>query len=147
MSRPRRVFGLRPVAATSLLLALTLGTLTGCEVADFLAWGMTTYPAEHYAVIIADHGASWPGVGGDESAEEDTLSLAELEPGHSWDYTSLQYLVDTPDADVDDLGRALIEALRPRHRMSRRMRRSLCLWSTSLAWPRWTTHSQPSAPP
>ncbi|GAB3121992.1 hypothetical protein GCM10027056_11500 [Glaciibacter psychrotolerans] len=103
------MFGLRPVAATSLLLALTLGTLTGCEVADFLAWGMTTYPAEHYAVIIADHGASWPGVGGDESAEEDTLSLAELEPGHSWDYTSLQYLVDTPDADVDDLGRALIE--------------------------------------
>jgi hypothetical protein len=45
---------------------------------DFIARGIRAYPAEHYAVIISDHGASWPGVGGDESAGGDSLSLAEL---------------------------------------------------------------------
>ncbi|MDY7529049.1 MULTISPECIES: clostripain-related cysteine peptidase [Cryobacterium] len=45
---------------------------------DFITRGISAYPAEHYAVIISDHGASWPGVGGDESADGDSLSLAEL---------------------------------------------------------------------
>lgn len=27
--------------------------------ADFITWGTTTYPAEHYALIIWDHGAGW----------------------------------------------------------------------------------------
>ena len=36
------------------------------------------YPAEHYALVISDHGASWPGVGGDESAGGNGLDLAEL---------------------------------------------------------------------
>lgn len=125
--------------------------------ADFISWGLTNYPADNYSLIISDHGASWPGVGGDESSEEDTLSLAELdagiadglaaagvdrldllgfdaclmatwevahalsaradrllasqelEPGHGWDYSALQYLVDNPGADVDELGQALID--------------------------------------
>jgi len=46
--------------------------------ADFITRGITDYPADNYALIISDHGASWPGVGGDESSEEDSLSLAEL---------------------------------------------------------------------
>lgn len=49
--------------------------------ADFIARGVEAYPADNYALIISDHGASWPGVGGDESAEYDTLSLAELGEG------------------------------------------------------------------
>ena len=49
--------------------------------AQFIENGITAYPADHYSLIISDHGASWPGVGGDESAEEDSLSLAEIHEG------------------------------------------------------------------
>lgn len=45
---------------------------------DFIANGIAANPAQHYALIISDHGASWPGVGGDISADEDGLSLGEL---------------------------------------------------------------------
>lgn len=124
--------------------------------ADFIAQGFEAYPAGHHALVISDHGASWPGVGGDESAGHDSLSLAEiegaiaaglegagidkldllgfdaclmatyevastlapyadrmlasqeLEPGHGWNYRTLQVLVDEPGAPVDALGSALI---------------------------------------
>jgi hypothetical protein len=49
--------------------------------ADFITTGIQNYPAEHYALIISDHGASWPGVGGDESQGGDGLDLAELNAG------------------------------------------------------------------
>ena len=35
----------------------------------FITEGIAAFPAEHYAVIISDHGAAWPGVGPDDSAE------------------------------------------------------------------------------
>lgn len=125
--------------------------------ADFIASGIEAYPAGHYGLIISDHGASWPGVGGDESADHDYLSLdelngaiaaglegagvdkldllgfdaclmatyevastlapladrllasQELEPGHGWNYGSLQVLDDEPGASADMLGAALID--------------------------------------
>jgi Clostripain family len=46
--------------------------------ADFIANGIASYPAEHYSLVISDHGASWPGVGGDESSDYDSLSLQEI---------------------------------------------------------------------
>lgn len=46
--------------------------------AEFIAEGIEAYPADNYALVISDHGASWPGVGGDESSDQDTLTLAEL---------------------------------------------------------------------
>lgn len=46
--------------------------------ADFISRGISDYPADHYALVISDHGASWPGVGGDESSEQDSLELWEL---------------------------------------------------------------------
>lgn len=46
--------------------------------AAFLAEGIRAHPAENYALVISDHGASWPGVGGDESADDDMLDLAEI---------------------------------------------------------------------
>ena len=49
--------------------------------ADFVTRGVTEYPADHYALVISDHGASWPGVGGDESNDYDSLSLAEIGDG------------------------------------------------------------------
>lgn len=47
--------------------------------ADFITAGIREYPAAHYSLIISDHGASWPGVGGDESANLDSLTLGELD--------------------------------------------------------------------
>lgn len=47
--------------------------------ADFIARAIYDYPADHYALIISDHGASWPGVGADGSFGDDTLNLAELD--------------------------------------------------------------------
>jgi hypothetical protein len=49
--------------------------------ADFITRGITDYPADNYALIVSDHGASWPGVGGDESSDQDGLSLAEIGDG------------------------------------------------------------------
>ncbi|MEQ1699046.1 MAG: clostripain-related cysteine peptidase [Ilumatobacteraceae bacterium] len=125
--------------------------------ADFIATGIRLNPAEHYALILSDHGAAWPGVGADGSADDNGLSLAELhqgiadglaaagveqldmlgfdaclmatyevaselapvaqrmvasqelEPGHGWDYRSLQVLADQPGVDVDTFGRALLD--------------------------------------
>jgi len=44
----------------------------------FLSRGIEEHPAAHYGLIISDHGASWPGVGPDETSEFDTLNLNEL---------------------------------------------------------------------
>lgn len=49
--------------------------------ADFVAQGIKDHPAEHYALVISDHGASWPGVGGDEGSDYNGLSLDELRQG------------------------------------------------------------------
>lgn len=46
--------------------------------ADFIADGIARFPAEKYALVLSDHGAAWPGVGGDESSDHDVLSLAEI---------------------------------------------------------------------
>jgi hypothetical protein len=47
--------------------------------AAFISESIKAYPAANYALIISDHGASWPGVGGDESHDYDSLTLAELD--------------------------------------------------------------------
>jgi hypothetical protein len=123
---------------------------------QFIAEGISEHRAGHYALIISDHGASWPGIGPDEGSDNDVLDLAELtaavsggleqagvdkldllgfdaclmanyevasavapladrmvasqelEPGHGWDYGSLQVLADDPDATADELGSAIL---------------------------------------
>src|SRR5699024_8623797 len=37
------------------------------------------------------------------------VASQELEPGHGWDYRSLQLLADEPDTTADELGEALID--------------------------------------
>jgi len=44
----------------------------------FIAWGITTYPARHYALIISDHGGGWQGVASDETSEGQMISPAGL---------------------------------------------------------------------
>ncbi len=33
----------------------------GQTLVDFVAWGVQTYPADHYVLILSDHGMGWPG--------------------------------------------------------------------------------------
>jgi hypothetical protein len=47
------------------------------ELAEFIEWGITNYPAQRYALIIWDHGASWLGIASDDTSE-DQLNLPEL---------------------------------------------------------------------
>lgn len=51
--------------------------------ADFLVWGMTTYPANRYALFLGDHGGGWAGCCLDTTAgasgQSDHLSLADLD--------------------------------------------------------------------
>lgn len=49
--------------------------------AEFISRTITAYPAAHYALIINDHGSSWPGVGADGSFDNDQLTLEELHQG------------------------------------------------------------------
>ncbi|MFH1732956.1 MAG: clostripain-related cysteine peptidase [Planctomycetota bacterium] len=45
---------------------------------NFVQWGATNYPADHYALILWDHGAGTDGVCYDETSGDDRLTLAEL---------------------------------------------------------------------
>ncbi|HZY45526.1 MAG TPA: clostripain-related cysteine peptidase, partial [Anaerolineae bacterium] len=33
----------------------------GNSLTDFIVWAATNYPAQHYALVMSDHGAGWPG--------------------------------------------------------------------------------------
>lgn len=46
--------------------------------ADFLAWGVDTYPAQHTLVVLWDHGFGWANGFGEDESDNDHLSLAEL---------------------------------------------------------------------
>jgi hypothetical protein len=45
---------------------------------DFLLWGVGTYPARHYLVVLWDHGYGWSGGLGNDLGDGDHLSLAEM---------------------------------------------------------------------
>ena len=40
----------------------------GDTLVDFVTWAVESYPAEHYALILSDHGMGWPGGWSDPSA-------------------------------------------------------------------------------
>jgi hypothetical protein len=80
----RRFFVNRDTSLTAIgseMIANLGETNTGdpATLADFITWGITTYPAQHYALILWDHGGAWQGIATDESAEKDTLTLPELD--------------------------------------------------------------------
>lgn len=46
---------------------------------DFALWTMAQYPADHYGLFISDHGGGWPALAVDESADNDALTLPEID--------------------------------------------------------------------
>lgn len=45
---------------------------------DFIAWGAKTFPARRTALVFWNHGYGWQGFGGDESHDDDMLTLPEM---------------------------------------------------------------------
>lgn len=79
----RRLFVTRDSAAfevTSPVVATLDEINTGepSALVDFAAWAIQTYPAEHYALVLWDHGGGWQGLAYDATAQHDSLSMAEL---------------------------------------------------------------------
>jgi len=52
--------------------------------ADFAVWGIENYPAEHYALIIWDHGGGWKSVANDETSGNDGITMPELDSALFW---------------------------------------------------------------
>ncbi len=50
----------------------------GATLAQFLAWGIRHYPAEHYALAFGSHGAGWQGVITDDT-DHTIINLSELD--------------------------------------------------------------------
>ena len=48
--------------------------------ADFIDWGLTSYPAKRHALVVWDHGVGWSGIA-DDDTDKDQLTLDELERG------------------------------------------------------------------
>lgn len=49
------------------------------HLAEFTTWAIENYPAEHYMLILSDHGGGWSGVAFDESSGGDALTLRDLD--------------------------------------------------------------------
>ena len=66
---------------------------------DFAVWAMTTFPAQHYALILSDHGAGWLGGWTDNTPNEGALmSVSEIDAALG------EILARTGVAQLDFLG-------------------------------------------
>ena len=70
--------GMEPDAAMAVQDLGELNTGDPTTLADFITWGITRYPAKHYALVLWSHGAAWQGLANDETSGGDNLTLPEL---------------------------------------------------------------------
>lgn len=50
------------------------------SLSDFIQWGMKNFPAEHYMLVLSDHGAGWKG-GIEDRSHYDWMSMPEMRKG------------------------------------------------------------------
>jgi hypothetical protein len=50
---------------------------------DFVEWAIANFPADHYALILSDHGGGWTGEGWDLTSGMDQLTMPELDQAFS----------------------------------------------------------------
>lgn len=82
-SRYRLIQGARPdgnVASPALETTGPVNMSDPRTLSDFIQWGVRTFPAQHYMVIVSDHGEGWKGAVQDDS-HGDWMSLAGLRQG------------------------------------------------------------------
>lgn len=70
--------GMRPTEAAALEDLGEQNMGDPAVLTDFIEWGIANYPAQRYALIIWDHGASWLGIASDDTDDGDSLTLPEL---------------------------------------------------------------------
>lgn len=46
---------------------------------EFMGWAIENFPAEHYMVVISDHGGGWHAIGPDEDSGNSMLELPEID--------------------------------------------------------------------
>ena len=61
---------------------------------DFVLWATSAYPADHYALILSDHGGGWTGFGWDLTNNNDPLYMLELDQAFSTITSTLGYKLD-----------------------------------------------------
>ncbi len=62
VKRFRVTQGMAPTLANALVDLGELDMADPATLADFVSWGVATYPARHYFLDLWDHGFGWPGV-------------------------------------------------------------------------------------
>lgn len=45
--------------------------------ADFITWGVQPYPAQHYMVVVSDHGVGWKGAVQDGARSQNVHTLPD----------------------------------------------------------------------
>lgn len=53
---------------------------SGAALSDFVQWGMKNFPAEHFMLIVSDHGSSWRGACQDDK-HNGWMTLPDMEAG------------------------------------------------------------------
>jgi hypothetical protein len=57
-----------------------IDTADPANLADFIEWGVKAYPADHYMLVLWDHGGGWQGFGVDETSN-DMMKLLSIRNG------------------------------------------------------------------
>lgn len=52
--------------------------------ADFISESIKENPADHYGLVISDHGASWPGIGPDDSFDDSLEARRAADRARRW---------------------------------------------------------------
>jgi hypothetical protein len=55
-----------------------LDTSYGQNLLDFIVWGVQSFPAQRYAIILNDHGGAWQGIVTDDTTGQGILEIPEL---------------------------------------------------------------------
>ncbi len=63
---------------------------------DFATWGISNFPAENYALVLWNHGATWFGVASDDQSNHDQLTMSEIDG-------ALAEIISTTGIDKFDL--------------------------------------------
>lgn len=71
---------------------------------SFVTWAIQTYPANHYAIILWDHGGGYPGVCWDDTNNEDYLTMIELKEALATIYGAVGKKIDVLAFDACLMG-------------------------------------------
>jgi Clostripain family len=79
------------------------------NLANFIAYGIQKYPAQHYGLVLWDHGGQWFGYGGDDTSDSYGMTLPEV---HTAVSAALRY-VGLPQLDILSFDTCLMGGLEP----------------------------------